>query len=94
MRVVAEEPWSWILFEDSGSWFLDVLVEHGAVSFNVTAPLRENPMASCDGDGLRFLEGRASAMRRDALMQRWQQAPLPPGWAERSGAAVREWRKG
>ncbi|VWC19188.1 hypothetical protein BLA6863_05773 [Burkholderia lata] len=37
MRVIAEDPWSWFLLEEDGKLYLDVLVEHGAVSFGATS---------------------------------------------------------
>jgi len=44
-------PWDWFLFEEDGRPYLDVLVEHGAISFSVTAqPSAEVANAfRCDG---------------------------------------------
>lgn len=93
MKVVAEEPWSWFLFEDGADRFLDVLVEHGAVSFSATVRLDENQVAGWALEGKRFLNAVASEVRTAALMRQWKQAPLPSGWSERSVDAVREWKE-
>ena len=93
MKVVAEAPWSWFLFEDGAERFLDVLIEHGAVSFSATVWLNEDQVAAYGLEGERFLNALASDVRNAALMRQWKQAPLPSGWSERSVDAVREWKE-
>jgi hypothetical protein len=92
MRVIAEEPWSWFLFEDDGKLFLDVLVENGAISFGATCELSPEQAERYRQEGIGYLNGLSSAMRHQALMRQWSEPPLPPGWAKRSVAAVHEWR--
>ena len=93
MKVVAEAPWSWFLFEDGAERFLDVLIEHGAVSFSATVRLDEDQVAAYALEGERFLNALASDVRNAALMRQSKQAPLPSGWSERSVDAVREWKE-
>jgi hypothetical protein len=93
MKVVAEEPWNWFLFEEDGKLYLDVLVEHGAVSFSVTAELSPEQSRAFRRDGAVALSGVAGEMRHQGSMREWQAPPLPPGWSARSVAAVHEWRK-
>jgi hypothetical protein len=93
MRVVAEEPWSWFLFEDDGKLFLDVLVENGAISFAATAEFNPEQAARYAREGIGYLNDLSSEMRHKALMRQWSEPPLPPDWAQRSVAAVHEWRK-
>ena len=40
MKVLAEEAWGWFLIADMGRLYLNVLVEHGAISYEwqKTAP--------------------------------------------------------
>ncbi len=93
MRVIAEEPWGWFLFEDDGKLYLDVLVEHGAVSFNVTAELTAQQAAEFTAKGAASVEGLAHEMRNKALMRQWCIVPLPDDWAGRSLSAVHEWQR-
>jgi hypothetical protein len=93
MRVVAEEPWNWFLFEDDGRLYLDVLVEHGAISFSVTSQLSTEQARDYERGGTPSLARLAGEMRHKGLMREWQADPMPPGWAERSIAAVHEWQK-
>lgn len=93
MKVVAEEPWNWFLFEDDGKLYLDVLVEHGAVSFSVTAELSSEQARAFRRDGAVALSGVAGEMRHQGFMREWQAPTLPSGWSARSVAAVHEWQK-
>ncbi len=92
MNVVAEEPWGWFLFADGNVLYLDVLVEHGAVSYTVTAALTDEQGAEFARGGAAALAPLASEMRRQAIMHEWQAQGLPADWAARSMAAVDEWR--
>jgi hypothetical protein len=93
MKVVAEEPWNWFLFEDDGRLYLDVLVEHGATSFSVTAELSSECASAFRRDGATALDGLAGEMRHKGLMRVWHVPTLPTGWSERSVAAVHDWQK-
>jgi hypothetical protein len=92
VRVIAEAPWSWFLFQDGEALFLDVLVERGAISYSVTRKPGTEQRVAWERDGERFLEASASAMRHAALVGEWIQVALPPVWSERSVAAVHEWQ--
>lgn len=93
MKVLAEEPWDWYLFDDMGQLFLDVLVEHGAISYSVTVELNAKESEHYLRDGAPFLLRMAQAMRRRALAKEWCPPALPSGWAQRSIGAVHEWQK-
>ena len=93
MQVIAEEPWSWFLFEDGGTLYLDVLVEHGAVSFDVTAELTAEQATEYSRKGVACLAQLAGDMRYKALMRQWCIPALPSDWCARSVLAVHEWRK-
>lgn len=93
MKVIAEEPWDWFLFDDDGIYYLNVLVEHGAVSYDVTAQLNADQVAVFTRDGKSILMQLASDMRRQALMRQWRASPLPAGWDTRSVAAAHEWQR-
>ena len=92
MIVIAEEPWGWFLFADGDVLYLNVLVEHGAVSFDVTAALTDEQGADFARRGAASLTALASEMRRQAIMHEWQAPSLPANWSERSMAAVDTWR--
>jgi hypothetical protein len=93
MQVIAEEPWDWFLFEDGGKLYLDVLIEHGAISFNVTAALNEEQADDYAREGLACLMQLAGEMRHKALTRQWCAPSLPSEWSQRSISAVHEWRK-
>lgn len=93
MRVVAESPWDWFLFEEDGQWWLDVLVDHGAVSFSVTAPLDPAQRSAFERDGAAALGLPAGRMRDAALARTWVHPALPDGWSDRVLAAVGAWRQ-
>lgn len=93
MRVVAEEPWDWLLFEEDGHLWLDVLVEHGAVSFTVTAELDPAQAATFEHDGPMALMPQAASMRDRALRREWRIPPLPASWSENALVAIRAWRQ-
>lgn len=93
MKVVAEEPWSWFLFEDEGNLYLDVLVEHGAISFSVTAALTAEQARAYERHGASGLGPVVGEMRHQGLMQEWRAPVLPSNWAARSIAAVHEWQQ-
>ena len=93
MHVVAEEPWDWLLFEEDGHLWLDVLVEHGAVSFTVTAELDSAHVAAFNHDGPLALTSQAASMRSQALRREWRIPPLPADWSEHALVAVRTWRQ-
>lgn len=93
MRVVAEEPWNWFLFEDEGKHYLDVLVEHGAVSFSVTAELSADQVNAYERGGMSILEPVSGEMRHKALMREWRIQTLPADWSQRSVAAVQAWQR-
>ena len=93
MKVVAEAPWDWFLFEDDGRLYLDVLVEHGAISFSVTAELSTEVASAFRRDGASALGDVAGEMRHKGLAREWQASPLPSGWSARSVAAVHEWQR-
>ena len=93
MQVVAEEPWNWFLFEDGGILYLEVLVEHGAISFDVAAELSTEQKEAYERHGVTILQRLSGDMRHKALTGAWHATALPSGWAERSVAAVHEWQK-
>jgi hypothetical protein len=93
MKVVAEEPWDWFLIEEDGRLYLDVLVEHGAISFSVTAELSTEVASAYRRDGASALSCVAGEMRRKGLVREWQAPPLPLGWSARAVAAVHEWQR-
>jgi hypothetical protein len=93
MKVIAEETWSWFLFEDDGQLYLEVLVEHGAVSYEITNLLSHVQAANFSREGHGYITGLASEMCSRALTRQWTAPTLPPNWNELSLAAVREWRK-
>jgi hypothetical protein len=93
MLVIAEKAWDWFLFEDEGRLYLDVLVEHGAISFSVTAELTKEQSVAYAREGSNCLAGLSSDMRHKALMRQWTSTTLPPDWGRRSLAAVREWQE-
>jgi hypothetical protein len=93
MKVVAEEPWDWFLFEEDGRLYLDVLVEHGAISFSVSAELSAEVASAFRRDGASAVSGVAGEMRHKGLMREWHAPPLPSGWSARSVAAVHEWQR-
>ncbi|VWM18772.1 hypothetical protein BLA6992_06931 [Burkholderia lata] len=101
MRVIAEDPWSWFLLEEDGKLYLDVLVEHGAVSFGATSELRFGATSELSPEqatryaheGIRYLRDFSTAMRNKALMREWSAPPLPPDWEARSITAIHEWQK-
>ena len=93
VKVVAEEPWDWFLFDDDGVYYLDVLVEHGAISYDVTAQLTADQVAVYARDGKSILMQLARDMRHQAIIRQWRASPLPAGWGPRSTAAVHEWQK-
>jgi hypothetical protein len=72
--------------------YLDVLVENGAVSFSVTAELAPEQAGHFRRTGVASLAPVAHEMRRKGLMRTWRITPLPADWAERSVAAVHEWK--
>lgn len=92
MRLVACDWWNWMLFEEGGHLTLDVLVEHGAISFTVTAELDAAQRAAYDRDGLAALLPVVGEMRHQGFFREWKAHVLPAGWAERSTAAVHEWK--
>jgi hypothetical protein len=91
MKVIAEEPWNWFLFEDGKTLYLDVLVEHGATSYSVTNVLNIDQATTFKQKGSAYLNVLASDMRTKALMRQWSVPALPSDWAELSISAVREW---
>lgn len=93
MQVIAEQPWDWFLFEDDGKLFLDVLVENSAISFSIAAELSAEQAAGYACKGAACLTQLSGEMRYQALRREWIMQPLPPGWNDRSVAAVHEWRK-
>ncbi|VWC49198.1 hypothetical protein BLA23254_07638 [Burkholderia lata] len=93
MRVLAEEPWSCFLLEEDGRLYLDVLVEHGAISFSVTSELSPEQATRYADEGVGYLRDLSSAMRHKALMREWSAMPLPADWEARSITAIREWQK-
>jgi hypothetical protein len=93
VRVVAEDYYVWYLFEEDGVYWLDVLVEQGAVSFTVTAPLDAARVADFERDGPSALSIPAATMRHQALMREWRIPQLPDGWSQRALAAVHRWRE-
>ena len=94
MQVVAEAQWNWFLFEDAGRLYLQVLVEHGAISFHVTCELSAEQKSAYERQGVAVLGHLSGDMRHKALMRQWRATALPAGWEERSVAAVHEWQKG
>ena len=92
MKVVAEAPWNWFLFEDDGRLYLEALVEHGAVSFTVAAELDAEATNAWHGEGQGALDRVAAGMRDKALRREWVIPPLPADWSARSGAAVQAWK--
>lgn len=94
MQVIAEEPWNWILLEEGDKRYLDILVEHGAMSFNVTFELNPEQAAQHVREGIRYVNELSSAMRNQAVMREWSALPpaLPPDCADRVSRAIREWR--
>jgi len=93
MKVVAEEPRDWFLLEDEGMLYLDVLVEHGAISFSVTAELSHELAHAFRRDGRAALGQVVGKMRHKALMREWRAPPMPSSWSARSIAAIQEWQK-
>jgi hypothetical protein len=93
MKVIAEDPWNWYLFEDEGKLYLDVLVESSAVSFSVAAELSQDQASGYRRDGPTGLALVAGEMRHKALMRTWRIGALPSNWDERSIAAVHEWQR-
>lgn len=93
MQVVAEDPRNWFLLEENGKLYLDVLVEHGAVSFNVTSELSGEQAQDYRLFGASSLSLLSGEMRHKGLMREWRSPATPPGWAERSIAAVHDWQK-
>ncbi len=92
MNVIAEEPWGWFLFADGDTLYLEVLVEHGAISYDVTAALTVEQGAAFARGGAPALAPLAAEMRYKAIMHEWQVQALPADWAARSLAAVQDWR--
>lgn len=39
MKLIDEEPWRWMLFEDNGDLYLDVLCSHSAVDYRFAISL-------------------------------------------------------
>ena len=93
MKVIADDPWNWFLFEDDGKLYLEVLVESGAMSFSVAAELTAEQADRYKQDGARSLALVSGEMRHSALMRTWRISPLPDRWNERSVAAVQEWQR-
>ena len=93
MRVVAEEPWDWYLFDDDGVYYLNVLVEHGCISYDVTAPLDADQAAVYASEDKEILMQLARDMRSQALMHQWKAGPLPADWGARSIVAAHEWQR-
>lgn len=93
MQVIAEDPWNWFLFEDGEQLYLDVLVENGAVSFSVASGLTPEQARRFRRTGVTSLAPVADELRRKGLMRTWRITPLPADWAERSAAAVHEWKR-
>jgi hypothetical protein len=93
MKVIAEDPWNWFLFDDGGRLYLDVLVENGAASFSVAAELTRDQVDGYHRDGPGSLASVAGEMRHEALMRTWRIGALPSDWGERSVAAVHEWQR-
>ncbi|MBN3771445.1 hypothetical protein [Burkholderia sp. Se-20378] len=93
MRVIAEDPWSWFLLEEDGKLYLDVPVEHGAVSFGATSELSPEQATRYAHEGIRYLRDLSTAIRHKALMREWSAPPLPPDWEARSITAIHEWQK-
>ena len=93
MIVLAEEPWGWYLFDDMGQLFLDVLVEHGAVSYSVTVELNASEREGYLRDGAAFLMQKASDMRYQAIANRCFPPALSSDWTQRSIRAVHEWQE-
>jgi hypothetical protein len=93
MIVLAEEPYGWYLFDDMGQLFLDVLVEHGAISYSIAVELNEKESADYFRDGTAFLMQKANQMRHEAITKQWITRPLPSDWPQRSIKAVHAWQK-
>ena len=94
MRVVAEEPWDWFLYDDAGTYFLGVLIEHGAISFDVNAQLNAEQAAEYARVGKGAIMRFSAEIRSKVFMREWRPPPLPSDWEPRSLAAVYEWQKG
>ena len=93
MQVVAEEAWDWFLFDDAGNLYLDVLVEHGAISYTVTAELNADQRNDYARNGMACVSALAAQMRYQAMMRQWSAPKLPSEWSQRSTAAVHAWQK-
>lgn len=77
MRVVAEEPWNWLLLEDDRGLYLDVLVEHGAPfrsALRMSSPLSKRGTTNVVAYPLSRLAGEK---RHKALGRGWHADPMP-----------------
>ncbi|WP_321956236.1 hypothetical protein [Paraburkholderia bannensis] len=97
MQVIAEEPWDWFLLEGEGKAYLDILVERGAVSFNVTFELSAEQATEYTHKGIGYIDALSSATRSTALRRDWSALPVSlhltsPDTAKRVSEAIREWQ--
>ncbi len=97
MQVIAEEPWDWFLLEGEGKAYLDILVERGAISFNVTFELSAEQATEYTRKGIGYIHALSSATRSTALRRDWSALPVSlhltsPGTAKRVSEAIREWQ--
>ncbi|WP_321957782.1 hypothetical protein [Paraburkholderia bannensis] len=97
IQVIAEEPWDWFLLEGEGTVYLNILVEHGAVSFDVTFELSAEQATEYEHKGIGYIHALSSATRSTALRRDWSAMPVSlhltsPGTAKGVSEAIREWQ--